>query len=327
MNSSAQQQNDSAALRSLRFGLNRLRDYGLPLFIVAFALFAGLVEPQFWSQSNIVNLCRQIAPLLIISVGQALAIISGGLDLSLAAVLALSGVVGVMVMNEYGVIAGLLAMVFTGAVFGTLNGLIIARFKVSPLIVTLGMLSVCKGIAMMVSGGLPIYNMPDIYLDIVGDGTVLGIPASIIIAAGVVLAAAVILGYTKLGRYVYAIGSNEEAAFSSGIDVKKYLVIVYCLSGITAGIGAIVLTAWVNAAQPTAAAGLELTSIAAVVLGGVALTGGRGYMRNVVYGAVILGMLTNALNMIGVSSFMQTVVIGVVIIFAVILDRMRQGAR
>jgi len=307
-----------------RFNIRKLQNYGLPVFIILLALAAGLIESRFWSHSNLLNLCRQIAPLLIISVGQSLAIISGGLDLSLAAVLALSGVAGVIVMNEAGVIAGLVAMIAIGGVFGMLNGLIISRFKVSPLIVTLGMLSVCKGIAMMASGGLPIYEMPDVYLDILGYGTLFGIPSSIIVAAFLVFLTAMLLGHTKFGRYVYAIGSNQEAAFSSGINVRRNITLVYCLSGMTAGVGAIVLTAWVNAAQPAAAEGLELTSIAAVVLGGVALTGGSGRMRNVVYGAIILGMLTNALNMIGVSSFMQTLVIGVVIIVAVILDKMRQ---
>jgi ribose/xylose/arabinose/galactoside ABC-type transport system permease subunit len=303
----------------------KLRDGALPAFIVLLAVVTGLIEPRFWTTENLLNLSRQIAPLLIVSVGQAFAVISGGLDLSLAANLALSGVYGVIVMNQYGVIAGLLAMLATGATVGLVNGLFITRFQVSPLIITLGMLSVCQGLALMASAGLPIYQMPDAFIDVFGYGAVLGIPTPTLLAAATLLIGIGLLRYTVAGRYFYAIGSSAAAAYASGINVRFYSTLVYVISGLTAGIAAIVLTAWVNSAQPLAGAGLELRSVAAVVLGGIALTGGSGSMLHALYGAIILGMLSNSLNMIGVSSFMQTLVTGLVILTAVVLDKIRRA--
>lgn len=301
------------------------QNLALPFFIVALAVVTGLFESRFWSTENLLNLSRQLAPLMIISVGQAFAVIGGGLDLSLAASLALSGVYGVLVMADYGVFAGVLVMLLTGLGFGLVNGMIITRFEVSPFIVTIGMLSVGRGLALIASAGLPIYDVPGPFIDIFGYGAVLGIPTPAVVAVGTLLVGAAILRYTVFGRYVYAIGSKSAAAHSSGVDVKLYTLLVYGISGLTAGIGAVVLTAWVNAAQPMAAAGLELQSLAAVVVGGIALTGGSGSMLNAFYGVLILGMLSNSLNMIGVSSFMQTLVIGLVIVAAVVLDKLRRG--
>lgn len=308
----------------LRMALQHL---GLPAVIVLLGLVTGIVEPRFWSPENLLNLSRQLAPLLILSVGQAFAVISGGLDLSLAAVLGLSGVYGVLVMNEFGLVAGIVTMLVTGLVVGLVNGSLITRFNVSPLVITLGTLSICRGLALMASAGLPLYEMPSSFIDIFGYGSVAGVPAPAIIAVATLLAGAFVLRKTIFGRYVYAIGSKEPAAYSSGINVRLYKTMVYGLSGLTAGIGAVVLTAWVNSAQPMAASNMELQSIAAVVLGGIALTGGSGTMLNALYGVIILGMLSNSLNMMGVSSFMQTLVIGLVIVAAVILDKLRRSDR
>jgi ribose transport system permease protein len=298
----------------------------LPGIIVLIAVISGFIEPRYWTAQNLVNLGRQIAPLLILAAGQSLTVIAGGLDLSVAAVLALSGICGVVVMNKFGVAIGILAMLATGVGFGTLNGGIIARFKVSPFIATLGALSIARGLALIASGGLPIYDMPDAFVDNFGSGALLGVPAGVVIAVATVVVFAMVLRYTILGRYIYAIGSNTASAFHSGINVGAYTVLIYALSGLAAGIAAVVLTSYVAAAQPLAAQGLELQSLAAVVVGGVALTGGHGSMLNVFYGVVILGMLSNSLTMIGVSSFMQILAIGVVIVAAVILDQLRRSA-
>jgi ribose transport system permease protein len=186
---------------------------------------------------------------------------------------------------------------------------------------------VCQGLALMASAGLPIYQMPDSFIDIFGYGTFLGIPAPAVLAILTFLAGYCVLRFTVAGRYIYAIGSNSAAAYASGINVSLYTMLVYVMSGLTAGIAAVALTAWVNSAQPLAGAGLELKSVAAVVLGGIALTGGSGSMLHALYGAIILGMLSNSLNMMGVSSFMQTLVTGLVIFLAVILDRIRRMRR
>lgn len=309
----------------LRVGRLSPQNLALPGVIIAMGVVTGLVEPRFWSAENLLNLSRQLAPLMIISVGQALAVIAGGLDLSLAAALGLSGVYGVLVMGHLGIVAGIVTMLGTGIVFGALNGIVVTRFQVSPFIVTLGTLSIGRGLALMASGGLPIYDVPNGFIDVLGYGTLLGIPVPAVLALGTLLAGAALLRFTVFGRYLYAIGSSPAAAHSSGINVSRVVVLCYAVSGATAGIAAIALTAWVNAAQPMAASGLELQSLAAVVVGGIALTGGAGSMINAFYGALILGMLSNSLNMIGVSSFMQTLVIGLVIVVAVILDKLRRG--
>lgn len=297
----------------------------LPGVILLMAVVTGLVEPRFWSIENLINLSRQISPLLIVSVGQAVAVLSGGLDLSIAATLALSGICGVMIMNHAGIAAGIVAMIGTGIGCGLVNGLIITRFQVSPFIVTLGTLSVGRGLALIASGGLPIYQVPDFFVDTVGFGQILGIPVGAVIAVATLIGGALLLRFTIFGRYVYAIGSSTAAAFHSGVNVRLYVLLVYAFAGLTAGLAAIVLTAWVAAAQPLAAQGLELQSLGAVVIGGIALTGGSGSLLNMCYGVLILGMLSNSLNMIGMSSFMQTLTIGVVIVAAVVLDKLRRA--
>jgi ribose transport system permease protein len=297
----------------------------LPALILAIAVITGLAEPRFWSLANLQNLARQLAPLLILVTGQLFAVVSRGLDLSIAAVMALAGVVGVLVVPHAGLAAALAAMVVTGFGVGLVNGGIVVGFSVSPLIVTLGMLSVARGLSLLLTGGLPLYDVPNGLVDLVGFGAVAGIPVSSLVAFLVMAAAAVVLRVTVFGRYVYAIGSNPIAARNSGVNVRLVTLLVYALSGTMAGIAAIVMTAWVSAAQPLAGEGLELQSLAAVVIGGVALAGGSGTMLQAFYGALILGLLSNALNMAGVSSFLQTLVIGVVILIAVVVDRLRVG--
>lgn len=295
----------------------------LPALILIIAVATGLAEPRFWSVANLQNLARQLAPLLILVTGQMFAVVSRGLDLSIAANMALAGVVGVLVVPQGGLGLALPAMVLAGLGVGLANGLIIVAFSVSPLIVTLGMLSVARGLALLFTAGLPLYNVPDSLVDLIGFGTVFGVPASSLIAFAIMALAAVVLRATVFGRYVYAIGSNPVAARNSGVDVRLVTLLVYVVSGIMAGVAAIVLTAWVSAAQPLAGEGLELQSLAAVVIGGVALAGGSGTMLQAFYGALILGLLANALNMAGVSSFLQTLAIGVVILIAVVVDRLR----
>lgn len=300
-----------------------LQNYALVFLVAALCAATGWLEPRFLSPSNIESLARQLVPLAIAAVGQAFVVIGGGLDLSVAAVMSLAGVVGIVIMPEWGVAIGIAAMIFTGLVAGLLNGFLIGYLRTTPLIVTLGMLSIAQAMALIISNGVPIYDVPEEFVDLIGFGSVLSIPASFLIACGVLLLGGVILKSTILGRYIYAIGSSRSAAEKSGIDVRRFTAVTYVISGISAGLIAVVMTSWVGAAQPTAAPTLTLESIAAVVLGGVALTGGSGSIFNVILGVVILGTLSNALNMIGVSSYFQMLAVGVVIILAVSLDRWR----
>jgi ribose/xylose/arabinose/galactoside ABC-type transport system permease subunit len=301
------------------------RQLTLPLLIVALAIGIGVVEPRFWSSANLSNLLRQLAPLMVLSVGQAFAIIGGGLDLSVAATLAASGAVGVIAMSHVGVAFGVTSMLGTGLCIGLVNGALITAFDVSPFIITLGTMSVLRGLTLVITGGLPLYDIPPLFLDIFGDGTILGVPVSGLIAAFCMLLGAFLLRRTLFGRYVYAIGANATAAFNSGVRVRRVTLAIYGVSGLMAGVAAVILTSWVSAAQPLAGSGLDLLSIAVVVVGGAALTGGTGSMTGTLYGAIILGMLSNGLNMLGVSSFYQTTSVGVIIIIAVILDRLRNA--
>jgi ribose transport system permease protein len=186
------------------------------------------------------------------------------------------------------------------------------------------MLSVAQACALILSNGTPIYEVPASYAQFVGFDSLMGVPWSVWIAIGTALGGGFLLSRTVFGRYVYAIGSNSKAATKSGVNVPFFTMLVYGLSGLTAAIGAIILTAWVGSAQPIAAPDITLQSLAAVVLGGVALTGGRGSMAQVIYGVTMLSMMSNVMNMIGVSAYYQTLVIGVVIILAVVLDRLRR---
>lgn len=298
-------------------------DTMLPLFIIGVGIVASIIEPKFASFDNLTNLARQMMPLLIMAVGQAFAIISGGLDLSLAAVMSLAGVLGVLTMADYGAGLGIVVMLLTGLVMGAVSGFVIAYFRTSPLVVTLGMLSVAQALALILSGGVPIYTVHAGYAQAVGFDDLLGIPVMVWIGVLFVCLAAFILRQTIFGRYVYAIGSSISAASKSGVNVRRNVMLVYMVSGLCAAVCGVVLTAWTGSAQPIAAPNLTLESLAAVVLGGVALTGGSGGIRQVVYGVVILSMLSNVMNMVGVSAYYQTLVIGIVIILAVILDRLR----
>jgi ribose transport system permease protein len=301
-----------------------LGDLVLPAFIIAYSVVVDVLEPRFLSWENLDNLASQLAPLFVMSVGQAFTIISGGLDLSMAAVMSISGIAGILSVKYVGVWGGVAVMAIVGLVTGTFTGFLIAYQRTSPFIVTLGMASVVTAIALILAHGVPIYTIPPEFASLIGFGHFLGVPISFEIAIALMLFGSFILRRTVFGRYTYAIGSNTAAAIRSGIPVAFYTMLVYAFAGFSSGIAAIILTAWVNAAQPVAEPDMTLKSIAAVVLGGIALTGGSGGMIHVLYGCIILGALSNSMTMVGVSSYYQILAVGIVIIVAVMLDRVRR---
>jgi ribose transport system permease protein len=310
-------------VRRRLFAVN-LGDLVLPAFIVVYSAITGLLEPRFLSLENLDNLASQLAPLFVMSVGQAFTIISGGLDLSMAAVMSISGIAGILAVKYVGVWGGAAVMALVGLATGTVTGFLIAYQRTSPFIVTLGMSSVVTAIALILAHGVPIYTIPPELASVIGFGHFLGVPISFEIAIALMLLGSFILRRTVFGRYVYAIGSNTSAAVRSGIPVAFYTMLVYSFAGFSSGVAAIILTAWVNAAQPVAEPEMTLKSIAAVVLGGIALTGGSGGMIHVLYGCIILGALSNSMTMVGVSSYYQILAVGIVIIVAVMLDRFRR---
>ncbi len=295
---------------------------GLPLVIVLMGVFFGAINPNFWTMTNLTNVARQVSILALISVGETFAILSAGIDLSVGSLLALVSVICAQTMLQYGVAAGILAGVLIGAVCGLINGFLIAKARIPPFIATLAMLVGARGLALTLSGGLPIAGLPKSFLTI-GAGYILGIPIPAIIAAVVMAIGYFILSRTAFGRNVYAVGGNEEAAMLSGINVSRVKILVYLLSGVCAGIAGVVLTSRVISGQPTLGEVQELYAIAAVVIGGSKISGGYGGVGKTVLGVLVLGLLNNGLNLIRVSSYVQLIVIGVIIVLAVYVDLLR----
>ena len=298
----------------------------MPAVIVAMALVFGSLNPNFWSATNLSNVSRQMSILALLSLGQTFAILSGGIDLSVGSLLALVSVVCAQQMKDFGVIEGMAAGVIAGGLAGLVNGVIIARARVPAFIATLGMLVAARGAALTLSGGLPIAGLPREFL-VLGAGYVGPFPIPTVIAVVAFVLAHLVLSRTRFGRYVYAMGSNEEAAVLSGINVPNYKMLVYITSGVFAGIAGVILTARVISGQPTLGEVQELYSIAAVVIGGGRISGGVGGVGTTLMGVLVLGILGNGLNLVQVSSYIQNIIIGAIIVGAVYVDLARERRR
>lgn len=301
-----------------------LSHYGRQLGTLSGLLGLGAVlwalTPHFLTVSNLLNVAEQAAIIAIVAVGMTFVIITGGIDLSVGSVLAFAGVVMASVLHaDVPVPLALGAALGTGLFCGLLNGLLITVGRLPPFIATLGMMSVARGTALMFTEGRPVSGFSGAFRSL-ATGEVLRIPMPVIIMVAVYLVAHFVLTRTKLGRYTYAIGGNEEAALLSGVNVRAYKASVYGLSGMLSGLAAVLLTARLNSAQPIAGMMYELDAIAATVIGGTSLLGGEGTVLGTLIGALIMAVLRNGLNLLGVSSFIQQVVIGSVIIVAVLLD-------
>ncbi len=296
------------------------RQLGTLVGLLVLCLVLWILTPHFLTVSNLLNVAQQTSINAIIAVGLTFVIITAGIDLSVGSILAFSGVV-----LAWGLQAGVplpLAMAFgmgIGMVSGLVNGVLISYGRLPPFISTLGMMSVARGAALMFSDGRPISGFDEGFR-FLATGEVFYIPVPVIITALVYVIAHFVLTRTKFGRYAYAIGGNEEAALLSGVNVKLQKALVYGLSGLLSGLAAIILTARLNSAQPIAGIMYELDAIAATVIGGTSLMGGRGTIFGTLIGALIIGVLRNGLNLLDVSPYIQQVVIGTVIIAAVLVD-------
>jgi ribose/xylose/arabinose/galactoside ABC-type transport system permease subunit len=257
-------------------------------------------------------------------------IISAGIDLSVGSMLALSGMTGAYAMiaiggmnpQEGSLVFGTLVGIVTGLVCGLLNGVLITKLELPPFIVTLGTMSAFRGISYVMNSGQP-YNVPSYkYL---GSGVVLGIPVSVVIFAVIVAIASFLLRYTRFGRYTYAIGSNREAAFHAGVNVDRNLIYIYTLTGLFVGIAAMIATSRTVSAQPTAGIALELDIIASVVIGGASLAGGRGTITGTIIGTLLISFLRNGCTLLGISTNVQLIVIGAIIIAAVTVDQLARA--
>jgi ribose/xylose/arabinose/galactoside ABC-type transport system permease subunit len=295
---------------------------GLILVIIVMVITFSVLNPNFLSETNLRNVSRQTAILGIVACGQTMVILSGGFDLSVGMLIGLISVAGSMVMVDFGLWPGLAAGLVFGLMAGAFNGLMVAKAGLAPFIATLATFSAARGLALILSGGLPITDMPAEY-SYIGAGQFLTIPIPALIAAAVFIVCAFLMKCTRFGRYVYAIGGNEEAALYAGVPVARYKLAVWSFHGLLIGIAAVVLTSRAVSGHATLGEGMELESIAATVIGGTALGRGRGGIFNTFLGVLAMGILTNGLNLINVSTYYQMVAIGVIIAGAVYVDQLR----
>ena len=300
----------------------------LPFLLVALVILFGLAEHRFLSLSNLLNVGRQTTYLAIVTAAQMLTILCAGFDLSVGSSVALTSIVSSMVMVSIvdpttAIIVGILVGIGVATLVGLANGITIAVFRVSPFVVTLGMLSVAHGLALLVSSGVPIFNLPEQLNDTLGHGAIWGFPVPVVVAVIIIALIWVLLSRTRVGRYFYALGGNREAARLSGIAVRKYTALAYVLCGVLTGIAGIMLTARVASGEPNLGANLPLESIAAAVIGGVSLRGGEGSLIGAIFGAILIVLIRNGMDLMNISSYLQMVVMGCLLIFAVVMDQFR----
>ncbi|MBA8903365.1 ribose transport system permease protein [Phyllobacterium sp. P30BS-XVII] len=293
--------------------------------LLAVSIIMVFASDSFLSVANITNIMRQVSIIAIIAAGMTFVILTGGIDLSVGAVMALAGTIaaGLMVAGLNASLA-LLAGIGVGIGIGVFNGGLVAFAGMPSIIVTLATMGIARGFGLMYSGGYPISGLPS-WIKFFGGGTVLGVQMPILIMLVVYVLAWVLLERTPFGRHVYAIGGNETATRLSGVRVSRTKLFVYILSGFTASIAAIVLTSRLMSGQPNAGTGFELDAIAAVVLGGTSIAGGRGSVIGTLIGALLLGVLNNGLNMMGVDPYVQNVIKGGIILLAIYIGRERRS--
>lgn len=298
---------------------------GLFLVILIFCAVLSVLSPVFLTTTNIVNLLIQSTILAALAIGVTFVIMTGGIDLSVGAVMAVSSAVGLGLIVDHGapVIVGVLVTLLIGVLFGLFNGVVVTRFHIPPLIVTLASMGIARGLILIYTNGANITPVPDSYV-FLANGQILGIPVLLIIVGLLAVVAHIILYHTVFGRSVYASGGNELAARLAGIRTKRIITMTYVLSGLMAAIAGILLTARLESAGPTAGTGIELTVIAAVVIGGTSLFGGQGNILGTLLGVLLISLVSNAVNLLGVPPAWDQLVKGVVILIAALLDVYRR---
>ena len=299
--------------------------YAAIVMLAVVVLVFSIASPYFLTTTNLMNIAIQTSVIGVLTIAQLIVLLTAGIDLSVGAVTAIAGVLAAMMMRSVPVFVATIGALIIGAVFGYANGLIISKMKVPPFIVTLGMSGMLRGLNLVITNGLPISNLPT-SVAWFGRGKVLGIPVPVFFLIIVTLLFQWILSKTRLGRYTYAIGSNEEATRLSGINTAKYVRIIYMLAGLLSGLAGMILIGRVNSAHPTAAQGYEVNAIAASVIGGASLMGGVGTAYGAIVGAFIMTILNNGLTLLGVSAFYQQIAVGAILIVAVCWDYVQRRA-
>lgn len=301
----------------------------IALFVLSFILSVNpITSSSFLTMKNIFNVLRQISTNLFLACGMTMVIILGGIDLSVGSIIALSGCLaaGGVVRYNLPLGAALFLGVVAGLVFGMFNGLIISKTTIPPFIVTLATMNIAKGLAYVYTGGSPVRVVTKEW-QFLGAGYIGPVPTPVVLLIAVLIVTVLIMNKSKLGRHIYAVGGNPQAAKFSGIKVPRVKFLVFSYAGLMAGLAGIVLASRMYSGQPTAGDGAEMDAIAAVVVGGTSMAGGYGKIGGTLIGGLIIGVLNNGLNLLNVSSFWQYVVKGAVILLAVFIDYLRQGRK
>jgi len=321
-----------ATTRDCLHTINNIKSDFTALFAAKVMIAGGYRWPTFLLRENLLNVVNQIAVIAIIAIGMTMVIITGGIDLSVGSVIALSAVAATsLIVQMGGAHSGALAMIGASAIailgcglFGVMSGIMITRFSIPPFIATLGWMLVASGLAFIIAHGESIYDIPNSFIWLGRGADLFSIPNAVVLMLLLYLAAHFIMSQTVLGRHIYAVGGNAEAARLAGIRVQWILLFVYAVSGVMAGLGGIILASQLKSGAPTYGLLYELYVIAAVVVGGASLSGGEGKMMGTLIGALMIGVIQNGMNLTGVESYAQKVVLGLVILGAVLLDKLRR---
>lgn len=306
-----------------------IRSYALMGIFLLMCIAFAIASPTFLTMSNIIGVFRQISTNGILAIGMTLVIITGGIDLSIGPLAAIAGVVSAMILEKYPdlLLPALLSGIIAAAVMSMWTGLLVAKMRIAPFIASLSTMSIAKGIALLAADGVPHTISNAAYIKI-GNGYLwdpnktggLSIPTPVLVIFIVAVVIWIVLNKTKYGRHIYAVGGNENAAIASGINAARVKFCTYVLNGLLCGIAGIVLAGRITSGQPTAAAGYEMDAITAVIVGGTSMTGGVGKIGGTIIGALIIGVLNNGLILMGVSSYYQQIIKGIIIAVAVLLD-------
>lgn len=307
-----------------------MRDHGIFICFIIIIILLSIASPNFLTPSNIINVLRQISCIGIATLGAGMLIIMGGIDLAIGSTFALTGVIaGLAVSSGMGgfnlpPIVGYMAGIATGIIVAAFSGLVVAKARIPAFIVTMGTMSICRGLALIAAHGMPVGSFPDGFV-FLGSSSLGPIPSPVIIFVLVILLSYFIMEKRPLGRYIYAVGSNEDAARAAGINVDMVKIKTYLLEGAFVGLAGTVLAARMKSAAPAMGVGYELDAVAGAIIGGVSFTGGIGKVGDMVLGALMIGVINNGMDLLGVEAFYKQVVKGTIIVIAVLIDRKRSG--
>ena len=304
-----------------------LSKYKSLLGLLILCIIISVITPRFLTVANMTNVLTQVSVNAVIAIGMTFVILTGGIDLSVGSILAIAGALAAAVIKTSGnVLLAIVVAILVGGAIGVVNGLLVSKGKVQAFIVTLASMTIFRGITYVYTNGTPISGLNGGF-SAIGNKKLGILPIPVLITAAAVLIAYYILSQTRFGRYLYALGGNEDSARLSGINTDRIKTWVYVVSGITAAISGVIITSRIGSASPNAGAGFELDAIAAVVIGGTSLSGGEGGVVGTIIGALIIGVLNNGLNLMNVSPFYQSIVKGSVILIAVLIDKKSNKSR